>query len=301
MIWSATFRALGTSALVAVTRRSRLPDALLLVVSELDRIDAALSRFREDSELMQVPGGVPTAVSPLLAEAVGTALDAAAASGGLVDPTVGASLVKLGYDRDYAELVDGGPSPEPVPVPGWRTIRLDRPSRTLRLSPGTLVDLGATGKALAADRAARAAASACGSGVLVNFGGDVAVAGAAPEAGWPVGIAEDHRTSPDAVAQTVAIRSGALATSSVTVRTWTRGGERMHHLIDPRTGRSAEVRWRTATVAADSCVVANTASTAALVAGEDAVDRLARAGLPARLVAVDGSVITLGAWPQAVA
>ena len=60
VIWSATFRALGTSALVAaVTRRSRLPDALLLVVSELDRIDAALSRFREDSELMQVPGGVP--------------------------------------------------------------------------------------------------------------------------------------------------------------------------------------------------------------------------------------------------
>jgi FAD:protein FMN transferase len=301
VIWSAGFRALGTSALVAVTRRSRLPDALLLVISELERIDATLSRFRKDSELMQVPEGVSTVVSPLLAEAVSTALDAAAASGGLVDPTVGASLVKLGYDRDYPQLRNGGPGPQPGPAPGWRTIQLDRASRTLRLRPGTVVDLGATGKALAADRAARAAATACRSGVLVNLGGDVAVAGAAPEAGWPVGVADDHHTAPDAVAQTVAIMSGGLATSSVTVRTWRRGDERMHHLIDPRTGRPAAVHWRTATVAADSCVEANTASTAALVAGEDAVERLGRAALAARLVAVDGSVVTLGGWPPQAA
>ncbi|MGD9531891.1 MAG: FAD:protein FMN transferase, partial [Pseudonocardia sp.] len=87
------------------------------------------------------------------------------------------------------------------------------------------------------------------------------------------------------------------ATSSTTVRTWTRDGVRHHHLLDPRTGRPAAPVWRTVTVTAGSCVDANTAATAAIVAGADAPEWLAAVGLPARLVSADGAVVTLGGWP----
>jgi thiamine biosynthesis lipoprotein len=134
----------------------------------------------------------------------------------------------------------------------------------------------------------------CGCGVLVGLGGDIAVAGTPPTAGWPVGIADDHGSAPDA---TVAIRGGGVATSSTAVRRWRSGNAVLHHVIDPRTGRPADTCWRTVTVAAATCLEANIASTAALVLGSDGPAWLAERALDARLVAVDGNVVTAGRWP----
>ncbi|MEU2742549.1 FAD:protein FMN transferase, partial [Streptomyces sp. NPDC007095] len=163
---------------------------------------------------------------------------------------------------------------------------------------GTTLDLGATAKALAADRAARRAAAAVGCGVLVNLGGDLSVAGEPPAAGWRVAIADDH-AAPDVGPgrPVVSIRDGGLATSGTTVRTWRRGGRTLHHIVDPATGDVPPPVWRTVSVAAGSCVDANTATTAALVLGERAPGWLRGTGLPARLVRTDGSVLCLGAWP----
>jgi thiamine biosynthesis lipoprotein len=126
------------------------------VEAELAAIDAACSRFRADSELTRInrAAGRPTHVSPLLAEALAAALRAARLTGGAVDPTVGRAVIAAGYDRDFAVL---RPSAQPgaVRVPGWRVVRLD-PDRTIRMPAGVTLDLGATAKALAADRAARA-------------------------------------------------------------------------------------------------------------------------------------------------
>ena len=82
------------------------------------------------------------------------------------------------------------------------------------------------------------------------------------------------------------------------MRRWLRDGEQMHHIIDPSSGRPAEVVWRTVTVAAASCVDANTASTAAIVRGRAAPAWLQRLGLPARLVGADGQVLAVAGWPQ---
>jgi thiamine biosynthesis lipoprotein len=132
--------------------------------------------------------------------------------------------------------------------------------------------------------------------VLVSLGGDVASAGEAPEAGWSIGIADDHAAAP---AATVAIRGGGLATSSTAVRRWRSGDFLLHHLIDPSTGRPADSRWRTASVAAASCLDANAASTAAILLGGRAPAWLERRGLDARLVARDGAALTIGRWPAA--
>jgi thiamine biosynthesis lipoprotein len=286
---------------VTVIDARAMDTAVAAVEEEISAIDLACSRFRPDSELTFLNGraGTPTPVSPLLLEAVEVALEAARRSDGLVDPTVGGAMRVLGYDRDFGSMEKtAGPLVVSVGrVPGWRLVVLDRQHLTVSVPAGVELDLGATAKALCADRAAAAAFAGAGTGVLVSLGGDMAVAGPPPDGGWSVLVTDDHAARLDGPGQPVAIRSGGLATSGITVRHWVRGERQLHHLIDPATGLPARARWRTVTVTARTCVDANTASTAAVVLGEAAPGWLAGQGLPARLVALDGTVTTVCGWP----
>lgn len=291
--WSTRIELLVTDP-AAVVAAARLLD------EELDRVEAAASRFRPDSELSRLHGtgdGSPVAVSRQLCELVAAALRAAELTDGLVDPTVGAALARLGYDRDFAEVAGGvdGDLPDPTPVPGWTSVRLDPARCTLAVPPGTVLDLGATAKAYAADVAAASIASRLGCGALVSLGGDLAVRDA-PAGGFVVGVA-DVCGDPDAPTS-VAVASGGLATSGTGNRHWMLGATPVHHVVDPRTGLPAAPWWRTVTVAAGSCVDANTASTAALLLGDRAPIWLAERKLPARLVRDDGTVETVAGWPD---
>jgi len=300
-----SFRVFGTTATLLVSEPWRVPDARAIADAELAAVDLACSRFRSDSELarLNAAGGADTAVSELFADLLDAALRAAELTGGDVDPTCGQALEDIGYDRDFALVRAAGvrpgrPGSQAGPVPGWRSVRLDRARRRVRLENGARLDLGATAKAWAADRCAQVIATQTGTGVLVSIGGDMAVAGPAPGDGWRVRVTDDHAAGPQAPGQTVSIRSGGLATSSTTVRTWDAGGRRLHHIIDPATGEPAESCWRTVSVAAGSCVDANTASTAAIIRSEAATSWLDDAGLPARLVRADGAVTTTAGWPS---
>jgi thiamine biosynthesis lipoprotein len=300
----AIFPALGTTAVLLVTDGGALPEAERVLRAELAAIDAACSRFRPDSEIMRLAAhaGRPARVSPLLAGALTAALRAARATDGLVDPTVGQAVVDLGYDRDFAALDRDRPEPAAArPAPGWWRIMLDDRTGEVLVPRGVLLDLGATAKAYAADRAAARIAALGGAGedqlgVLVSLGGDLVTAGPCPDGGWLVGVGDDHRTAA-AGDPVVTIRSGALATSSVTQRSWRRAGRTIHHIVDPRTGDVPEPVWRTVSVAARSCVDANTAATAAVVRGAGAPGWLAGLGLAARLVGHDGTAVTVGGWP----
>jgi thiamine biosynthesis lipoprotein ApbE len=295
-------RALGTSVRVIVTRPPALAAAKAAVDRCLTDIDQAASRFRDDSEMARLNAAPEreTVVSPLLARAIGEALRGAQLTSGAVDPTVGTAVRLAGYDADFSSVLpDGLPLDLVVQrVPGWRAIRFDPVSRAVRIPRGVELDLGATAKALAADLAAEAALRAAGSGgVLVSLGGDIAVAGEAPTGGWPVQVSEDSGAPIQKGEETIAITSGGVATSSTTVRRWTRGGVVMHHIIDPATGLPAAGPWRTATVIAARCVDANIAATAAIVMGAAAPQWLEEAGLPARLVDRKGGVRRVGGWP----
>jgi len=235
-------------------------------------------------------------------EALEVALRAAALTDGDVDPTVGRALELAGYDRDWRLL----PVPQSEPVlatvivkahSGWQTITLDRATSSIRIPKGVRLDLGATAKAWAADRAARAAAQGSDCGVLVSLGGDIATSGPAPSSGWRIRVTDDHRSDPSAPGQTISIRSGGLATSSTAVRRWSHNGHTMHHVIDPRTGAPARTRWRTVSVAAGDCLDANVATTAAIVRGDAAAAWLSAQCLPARLVDWDGVITHVGDWP----
>jgi FAD:protein FMN transferase len=302
-----SFSVFGTTATLLVSEPDRLGAARAIADAELAAVDEACSRFRPDSELsrLNAADGAVTSVSEVFADLVATALRAARLSDGAVDPTCGRALMEIGYDRDFALLqaaesrdADERPAGKRGQVPGWRSVKLDRRRRLIKLSNGAQLDLGATAKAWAADRCARLIAEQAGSGVLVSLGGDIAVGGPPPADGWRVRVTDDHAAGPEAPGQTVTIRSGGLATSSTTVRAWAVGGRRMHHIIDPATGEPARSCWRTVSVAAGSCVDANTASTAAIIRGAAAVPWLRDAGLPARLVRHDGAVETTAGWPD---
>jgi thiamine biosynthesis lipoprotein len=302
MHYTAVFEAIGVTNEITVTDPDALPEALRIACRQVASIDDACSRFRDDSELARLNASGAMRVSPLLLDAIHVALDAAAKSGGLVDPTVGRALRALGYDRDFGIIVRDGASPRfsLVPASGWRSVIVDDATSTVRLRAGTELDLGATAKAFAADRIARAAHHATQCGVLVSLGGDIAVAGEPPGGGWPVLVTDNHR-SEGAGGQVVSIREGGLATSSTTVRRWRAGTVELHHIVHPATGAPVAEIWRTVSVAAASCIDANTAATASIVRGDAAPQWLESLGLSARLVRWDGDVVTVGGWPSLTA
>jgi thiamine biosynthesis lipoprotein len=305
-----SMRAIGTTVAVAVADPGGADDALALLADDalallaedVRALDEACSRFRPDSELRrieQASQGRPMVVSPLLFDVVEVACVVAVQTAGTVDPTIGSALIELGYDRDFDDLA-GHPLAAgftPQPAPGWWQVRLDRDDRSVAIPTGVHLDLGATAKAWAADRAAARLASILGCGTLVNLGGDVAVAGAVPAGGWAVGIAPRCTAPLDSVDQVVAVHAGGLATSGTTARTWVRSGRPVHHIVDPWTGEPAHPVWSLVTTTAPSCVEANAWSTAAVVWGNDAVGVLTDVGVPARLVDACGRITYVAGWP----
>ena len=255
-----TFQAIGTTAQLTLADDRHAAEAEALMRTRLHDIDRAASRFRPDSEIALVEAmGGPRRVSAMLSGAVHTALAAARETDGVVDPTA-----------------------RPGSPGRWKEVALDPHRRVLGVPAGVEIDVGATGKALMADRIARDVRRLTRSNVLVCLGGDIACAGT-----WDVGVADDHKA--DQADQVIRVRGGGVATSSTTVRPG--------HIIDPATGEPVDSPWRTVTVAARSCVAANTASTAAIVLGEQAPRWLADRTIPARLVARDGTVVRVGGWP----
>jgi FAD:protein FMN transferase len=283
----------STTASIVVTDPDALSAVVEIVRAGLDEVERACSRFRPDSELCNVSPGT-THISPLLTDLVGTAIDAAELSGGLVDPTVGTAMRELGYDRSLELLPADGPPVRLVhEVPGWRQVHLS--GDELELPPSIELDLGATAKARAADITAHRAAETVGVGVLVELGGDVATAGPSGAGGWQL-LVQD---TPEDPAERITLAPGwAVATSSTIRRRWQRGGVRLHHIVDPRTAAPAAPVWRSVTVAAPTCVEANAASTAAVVLGLEAPRWLADHGYTVRLVDQRHRVTRLGGWPH---
>lgn len=296
-VWSAT-------AQVVVTDPEVLTPVRKVVEHTLAEIDLAASRFRPDSEVCRLAArrtAGPVEISAVLADLVRTAVDAARRTNGAVDPTLGVDLAGLGYDRDIADVrhrvrLSSGISFTVRRPVTWQDIDLH--GRTLRMPAGVLLDLGATAKARAADLAAVSAADRLGCGVLVNLGGDLRVAGAAPKGGWQI-LVQD---GPDEPISRIGLDGAvAVATSSTLHRAWTRrtphGMRSAHHILDPVLRQPAASVWRTVSVAAEECVAANTLSTAAIVRGTGALALLEDAGAPARLIDRDGASTCVGGWP----
>ena len=268
---SRSFEAMGTEVEIFLDAADdeRAECALDKAEAEFERLEQLMSRFRPDSELSRLNRAGIVEASPDLVRVVELSLEARESSGGLFDPTIHNALVAAGYDRTFSELALDGPA-----VSGQRGGcggRVSVEGSTIRLAPGTRLDLGGIGKGYAVDRVADdlALTGPC----LVNAGGDLAVRGGA----WPVGVADGL---------TVELTRGAIATSGRDRRNWRRDGEVRHHLIDPSTGRPANTGLLRVTVVAASAVEAEVLAKIAFLGGEVDVPRV--------LVTADGAVVLAG-------
>jgi thiamine biosynthesis lipoprotein len=293
-----SFEAMGTLNSVVVDEPDALSAAMDIVKSEVTEIDRVCSRFREDSELSRLNRGrhdTDVALSALLEEAVVEGLRSAEMTGGLVDLTVGKRIEEIGYTVTFRDLPADGPALElrVQRAVGWRSLAYDPVAHTVRLPYGVAIDLGASGKAWAADRCADAVATRLGVSVAVDCGGDIAFRGPHPSGGWPVRVSAEVGADE---CEDIVMFDGGLATSGTTMRRWRRGAAELHHIIDPATGLPAQTPWAMVSVAAATCVEANAAATAAVIMGDRALRWLDAARLPARLVDLDGGVHYAGGW-----
>lgn len=252
--------------------------ALAAARQVVERVEAACTRFDPDSPLMRANAD-RTAWHQVPEEcylAVEQATRAHLETGGLFDPRVLDALLALGYDRTLPfrsgrVSVTGPAGAAAVPVTPWRP-GLDPARRAIRLGAAR-IDLGGIGKGLAVRLAAATLAGAGGSH-LIEAGGDCHVAGDGPDGdGWQIGV-EDPAGGDRPVA-VLRLRDTGCATSSRRVRSWRVNGQQVHHLIDPRTGRSADSGLLSVTVLDPDPARAEVWSKSLLIAGRGRIAALA--------------------------
>lgn len=290
-----TFRAMGTDVHLAAPTLA--PDAQSLLAERVADVFEAneqrFSRFREDSELslLNRTRG-PCVVSPELFDLLWAAQRHVEATDGVFDPAIGAPLIALGYDAPFAPgALDRRALPEPPRRASLREVALDPATRTVDRPPHVVVDLGGIAKGRTVDQAARLLPAI---GAL-DAGGDAALRGAGPDReGWLVDV-ESPRDAAHTLL-TLRVRDRAVATSAPNRRHWRAGGEHVHHLVDPRTGRSARSDLAQVTIVADTTeradVLAKTTFLLGRSAGRAALERMPHVG--AVLVRGDGCVERVG-------
>jgi thiamine biosynthesis lipoprotein len=271
MIYKIEFPAMGSQILAALETGEEQSAILKRVPGWFDRWEDSLSRFRPESELnkLNASSGIPFKVSQTLWDVLTLSLNEAADSGGIVTPEVLESMEAIGYDRTF-DLVSGqGGTLKDFELGFSRLdeIQLEPSTRTITLPRGLRIDLGGFGKGWAAHQAMRRLAKH--GPALVDAGGDIAVSGPLSEGNsWPVGVEVPYERGVSK--QLLALSQIGVATSGRDHRRWMAGGIWQHHIIDPRTGRSAVTDILTATILAPDVIEAEMAAKTVFIQGSRA-------------------------------
>jgi thiamine biosynthesis lipoprotein len=243
----------------------------------LEHFDAALSRFRPDSELTRLNTAPEPDVpaSSLLRTAIQAGLMAAELTGGLVDPTLTPELEAAGYDRtrrtpelSLAEALATAPARRPAkPHPAVRWARVRIGDDSISREPGIRLDTGGTGKGLAADLLALRLPSS--ERWAIDCGGDLRVNG-------PFEIEVRHPLTGE-TAHRLELTGGGVATSGIDTRIWrAEDGTARHHILDPATGAPAWTGVIGATAVAPTALEAEALAKAALLSGPAGAGRWLR-------------------------
>jgi thiamine biosynthesis lipoprotein len=267
------------------------------------RVEAELSRFRSTSplnRLNQRAGCGPQAVPHLLWTVLQSAFEAANDSKGIYDPTLCRTIERLGYDRSFECVERTGAEHEDSPTPAfcaWQRVQLNGADRSVSLPANLALDLGGIAKGWTVDQVALALAPI--GPVLVDAGGDLRAVGTVNGEAWPVAVQDPFEPERDRAI--VRLSRGGLATSSRGGRCWRRGSRTLHHVIDPRTGTSANSDLHTVTVYAPDTITAEVAAKVVLVLGnESGTAYLAKSHLSALLTGIDGRETIVGDFPREV-
>jgi FAD:protein FMN transferase len=233
-------------------------------ISEVRRIEAKYSRYRDDSAVSRInraAGAAPVTVDDETAALLDFGARLHEQSHGLFDLTSG--VLRRAWDFKAARLPQQAELDALLPQVGWSQVHWVAPHFALPRA-GMEIDFGGIGKEYAADRAAAVIAEAGGEHALVNLGGDIRVIGTQPDQQpWRLGVQDPRGKAGDTVAM-LEVARGAMATSGDYERFFEKDGQRYSHLLDPRTGWPVN-HWRSVSVLAPLCVAAGACATVAML------------------------------------
>lgn len=291
------FRAMNTDVLLTLQDWS-FSHHLGAVEQFFHDFERRFSRFIPDSELssLNASSGHAQRVSHQMLLLLIEARRLHDLTGGVFDPTILTALETAGYDRSFDDVErysEKPPGPGQLPAHSFADVMIDEPSRTATIPIGVRVDLGGIGKGFAIDRAAEMLKSAGPS--LISAGGDLYGTGDGPYGdGWLIAVTNPEGREVDRVV----LHDEAVATSTVALRTWQRGGRTMHHLIDPASGRPANNGTASVTVVARTATDADVFAKTALILGlDEGREFLFRHDAQALFVLNQGDVIATDRWP----
>jgi thiamine biosynthesis lipoprotein len=225
-------------------------DVAVTAIAQIDDLESKWSRFLPTSEISKLnrQQGALTLVSPETYLLVRRSVDAWRLTQGAFDPTLLPDLIEQGYDRSFEDLHDQAMHPDdptdaaeahrrrPAEGGGSEAIEFFESLNGIVLPPETTIEPGGIGKGLAADLVAKAVMAQGATGVAIDIGGDVRVAGTNAETGlWHIEV--DDPSQPGSPFATANLADGAVATSSPLRRRWQQRGTARHHLLDPPTGQ----------------------------------------------------------------
>ena len=255
----------------------------------LDRSDLAMSNWRTDSGLARLNtdarAGLAITGDPRLADCVDAALDAAQATGGAFDPTVGPLMVVWGFRPGPRRTPDDAEIEATLRDVGWEKVSRQGRGRVHFATRGMELDLGGIGKGCALDAAVGEAMVETRAGIL-ELGRSFAVWGRPPDGAWRIALAAPGDED-DLLATLTAYAPTFVSTSSQE--------ENPGHLVDPKTGLAADTDVVSATAVAPSGTISDLLSTALLVAGSERARAILEAypGASAILLVREGGALTL--------
>lgn len=262
-------------------------------VAEVERLEQCWSRFRADSELSLLTerAGEWSPVSPDLLGALVRARRLWEVTAGAFDPTVLRSLEVLGYDQTFTAIKAETARPvQPIPAPGFDAVEIDDVGHAVRVPTGVRLDLGGLGKGLAADLVAEGLLLRGASSALLSLGGDIRAAGEVPDDGWAIPIESPFEE--DSVWTHVVLRDEAIVTSTSLLRRWRRGGEELHHIIDPISGSPTDAGVAAVVARGPEAWWSEGLAKAVMVLGETASATLLEGtGVQATIFRSDGSTV----------
>jgi thiamine biosynthesis lipoprotein len=303
MLHEHRFRAMNTNIAIWLASPEGDPrsvrSSLLWAESCFEGVEAEMSRFREDSALSRInrtAGSGPQPVPPRLWAVLTEAFQAAADTDGIFDPTLGRSMQRIGYDRSFERMtITGAAVTDTVQAApsGWRRVRLNSDDRTITLPRDLALDAGGIAKGWTVDYVTLVLAAL--GPVLVDGGGDLRAIGRVEGERWLVAVEDPFEPARDRGRVRL---EGGLTTSGVGGRCWHRGGRTLHHIIDPRTGTSAQTDLHGVTVHARDAMTADVAAKVALVLGSSRGGAyILSRGLSAFFVGANGAETIVGPFP----
>jgi len=257
---------------------------------ELERLESLMSVWRPGSDIVKLndaAGKQPVTISQEVFDALRAAREFGDTTSGAFDVTFGALADIWKFDHDQDNKI---PAPADIqqrlPLVGYKDLILDASARTAYLTrAGMRAHLGGIGKGFAVDRVASILKERGITNFMIQFGGDMYVAGMPGNRQWRVGI-QDPRGSGNKSFAAMELTDSAVSTSGDYERFFLKDGVRYHHIMDPRTGQPARGS-RSVTIVANTSTMADALSTGVFVMGP--ADGMA---LVERLPDVEGVIVS---------